>query len=173
MTTRLFYRSLVRLPAAQSLETTARAHRTGNPSASPCASMSLSISLAHSRLRESKSRLCEVTVFSRFSGVNLCYAIDLPALTIAALREHRIRQGYVREWAGSGWKGNDWNLVFTTSVGTPLDENRVLRRFQDRILRKSTVILSEETKRETATGMEDALNPLASSLATKTVSKPS
>jgi integrase len=54
--------------------------------------------------------------------------IDLPAVTIAALREHRIRQGLAREWAGSGWKGNNWDLVFTTSVGTPLDERGVLRR---------------------------------------------
>jgi integrase len=65
--------------------------------------------------------------------------IDLPAVTIAALREHRIRQQHAREWAGSGWKGNAWDLVFTTSVGTPLDERGVLRRFQERILVKAEV----------------------------------
>jgi integrase len=65
--------------------------------------------------------------------------IDLPAVTIAALREHQIRQQHAREWAASGWKGNRWDLVFTTSVGTPLDERAVLRRFQDRILKKAHV----------------------------------
>jgi integrase len=136
--------------------------------------------------------------------------IDMPAVTIAALRAHRIKQGHSEEWAGSGWKGNPWNLVFTTSIGTPLDERGVLRRFQERILPKAGVPkmrihdlrhsavailmaqgvdarsitellghssvaftlqvyghLMEETKRETATRMDDALNPVATSLATK------
>jgi len=65
--------------------------------------------------------------------------IELPAVTIAALGQHQVRQQHAREWAGSGWKGNDWNLVFTTGKGTPLDERGVLRRFQDRILKKAGV----------------------------------
>jgi len=48
--------------------------------------------------------------------------IDLPAVTIAALREHQIRQGHAKEWAGELWSGNRSNLVFTTTHGTPLDE---------------------------------------------------
>jgi integrase len=141
--------------------------------------------------------------------------IDLPAVTIAALREHRIRQEHAREWAGSGWAGNAWNLVFTTGKGTPLDERGVLRRFQDRILKNAGVPkmrihdlrhsavailmaqgvdarsiaellghssvaftlqvyghLMEETKRETASKMDHALSPVATSLATKTASRP-
>ena len=65
--------------------------------------------------------------------------IDLPAVTIAALRQHQIRQGHAQEWAGSGWVGNSWNLAFTTTKGTPLDERGVLRRFQDRILKNADV----------------------------------
>jgi integrase len=138
-------------------------------------------------------------------------------VTIAALREHRIRQEHAREWAGSGWTGNKWNLVFTTGKGSPLDERGVLRRFQERILVKASVPkmrihdlhhsavailmaqgvdarsitellghssvaftlqvyghLMEETKRDTVSKMDHALmSPVATSLATKTASKPS
>jgi integrase len=65
--------------------------------------------------------------------------IDLPAVTIAALRQHRIRQAHAQEWAGSAWTGNPWDLVFTTTKGTPLDERGVLRRFQERILKDAGV----------------------------------
>lgn len=65
--------------------------------------------------------------------------VEMPAVTIAALSEHLKIQGRAREWAGSGWKGNSLNLVFTTRIGTPLDERGVLRRFQERILPKAGV----------------------------------
>lgn len=65
--------------------------------------------------------------------------IDLPAVTIAALREHQLRQSHDQEWAGSGWAGSRWNLVFTTMKGTPLDERGVLRRFQERTLKNAGV----------------------------------
>ena len=32
--------------------------------------------------------------------------------------------------AGTGWKGNLWNLIFTSSIGTPLDERNVWRVFE-------------------------------------------
>jgi len=60
--------------------------------------------------------------------------IDLPAVTIAALKEHAERQRIAKEWASEDWKGNAWNLIFTSSTGTPLDERNVLRIFQDKIL---------------------------------------
>jgi integrase len=63
--------------------------------------------------------------------------INLPGVTIAALCEHAERQRQSREWAGTGWKGNPWNLIFTSSVGTPLDERNVLRIFQDKILKRA------------------------------------
>lgn len=61
--------------------------------------------------------------------------INLPAVTIAALSEHADRRRQAKEWAGTGWKGNPWNLIFTSSIGTPLDERNVLRIFLDRILK--------------------------------------
>jgi integrase len=63
--------------------------------------------------------------------------INLPAVTIAALSEHAKRQEQAEEWAGTGWKGNPWELIFTSSVGTPLDERNVLRIFQERVLTRA------------------------------------
>jgi integrase len=55
--------------------------------------------------------------------------VTLPAVAISALRHHEASQQRERAWAGAKWR-NDWNLVFTTKNGTPLDERGVLRRFQ-------------------------------------------
>jgi hypothetical protein len=41
-------------------------------------------------------------------------SIDLPAVTLAALSEHTLRQREAKEWAGTGWRSNEWNLVFTS-----------------------------------------------------------
>jgi integrase len=133
----------------------------------------------------------------------------LPAVAISALRYHQAQQQQERQWAGTRWRGNNWNLVFTTTAGTPLDERGVLRRFQKILkvaglpkmrihdLRHSAVAiliaqgvnikaisellghssvaftlqvyghLLEETKKETATMMDAALAPVATSVATK------
>jgi integrase len=59
--------------------------------------------------------------------------VTLPAVTISALRHRQAQQDEERQWAGSSWQ-NDWNLIFTTQDGKPLDERNVLRRFQEKIL---------------------------------------
>lgn len=59
--------------------------------------------------------------------------IPLPASVIEGLRGHRIRQLEERLALGARWKGNPFDLVFTTTVGTPLDGVKVTRRFQDRL----------------------------------------
>jgi integrase len=61
--------------------------------------------------------------------------LDLPSAVLNALRAHRVRQLEERLAAGVRWKGNDLNLVFETSVGTPLDGVKVTRRFQERLRR--------------------------------------
>ncbi|MBA2452911.1 MAG: site-specific integrase, partial [Chloroflexia bacterium] len=53
--------------------------------------------------------------------------IPLPAVTIDALRQHRVRQLEERLMLGGEW--NDHGLVFTTSLGTPLDARNVRRWF--------------------------------------------
>lgn len=53
--------------------------------------------------------------------------INLPAVAVAALRRHQVRQEQERAWAGSRWQ--EWGLVFTTTTGTPLDPPNVLKGF--------------------------------------------
>jgi len=55
-------------------------------------------------------------------------AIALPVQLVAALREHRVRQLEERLAAGSGWQ--DSGLVFTSSVGTPLEPRNLFRTFK-------------------------------------------
>ncbi|MGH3305231.1 MAG: site-specific integrase [Streptosporangiaceae bacterium] len=54
--------------------------------------------------------------------------LKLPAKAVAALRDHRLRQSEARLKAGPLWQ--DSNLVFTSSVGTPLDAHNVRRSFR-------------------------------------------
>ncbi len=56
--------------------------------------------------------------------------VALPAFVREALRAHRTRQLHDRLLAGSRWHDDPRALVFTTTVGTPLDGIAVTRRFQ-------------------------------------------
>ncbi|MEA2512758.1 MAG: hypothetical protein QOJ59_2245 [Thermomicrobiales bacterium] len=60
--------------------------------------------------------------------------INLPPVSVTALREHRLRQDQERSIAGPKW-GN-FNLVFPSSRGTPLDGSNVTHRLQ-RLLEES------------------------------------
>lgn len=55
-------------------------------------------------------------------------SIALASVTVEALREHRRRQLLAMAAAGSEWQ--DYDLVFCTSLGTPLNPNRVLAKFK-------------------------------------------
>jgi integrase len=55
-------------------------------------------------------------------------SIMLASITLETLKLHRIRQLEAKLQAGSAWKDND--LVFCTSLGTPLNPNWVLGRFK-------------------------------------------
>jgi integrase len=57
--------------------------------------------------------------------------IDLDALTLAALREHRKRQAAERLLMGGGWR--DHGLVFCRVDGGPLHPERFTRTFRDRV----------------------------------------
>ncbi|CCF84805.1 hypothetical protein NITHO_3980004 [Nitrolancea hollandica Lb] len=54
-------------------------------------------------------------------------AIKIPAVVRDALREHRVRQLRERLLAGQAWQ--EHGLVFTTTIGTPLDARNVVRQF--------------------------------------------
>lgn len=56
--------------------------------------------------------------------------VALPAIVAGGLRAQRTRQLTERLLAGSRWKDDPRGLVFTTSVGTPMDGIAVTRRFQ-------------------------------------------
>lgn len=55
-------------------------------------------------------------------------SLALPALTVAGLRAHRVRQLQARLVAGADWQ--DQGFVFTTPVGTPLDQSNVSKQFK-------------------------------------------
>lgn len=58
--------------------------------------------------------------------------IHLPSTLVDVLRRHKARQAEQRLAFGVGWGGRfaDEDLVFTTSIGTALDPNRVNRQVQ-------------------------------------------
>jgi integrase len=51
----------------------------------------------------------------------------LPAVTIDSLRRHRVRQLEARLVAGQAWR--DTGLVFTSTIGTPLEPRRLTSDF--------------------------------------------
>lgn len=51
-------------------------------------------------------------------------SVVLPAFSLAALQQHRLRQVDLRAGAGAGW--HDRDLVFCTSTGLPLNPNHVV-----------------------------------------------
>jgi integrase len=53
--------------------------------------------------------------------------IELPATCIAGLRAHKQRQEQERALAGSRWK--DTSHVFTSTIGTPIDDRKILKEF--------------------------------------------
>lgn len=55
-------------------------------------------------------------------------SIVLAPIVVALLKQHRARQVEARHKAGSEWQEHD--LVFCTSVGTPLNPNKVIARFK-------------------------------------------
>lgn len=56
--------------------------------------------------------------------------LPLPDGLVDTLRQHRTRQLEERLRAGGRWPA-EWDLVFCSTVGTPLDPRNVTKRFQD------------------------------------------
>ena len=53
--------------------------------------------------------------------------IEIPRVCVEPLRCHAERQQQERTWAGSRWK--EQSFVFTSTIGTPLDDRKVLSEF--------------------------------------------
>jgi integrase len=58
------------------------------------------------------------------------HSLRLPTVVLDALRRHQARQQEERSLAGTAWKGDD-RYVFTTPIGTPLEQRRLDRIFKD------------------------------------------
>lgn len=71
--------------------------------------------------------------------------LALPQRAVTALREHRKRQDQDRANAGTAWQ--EHGLVFTTTVGTPLDAANVRRAFR-RITAQAGLNPADWTPRE-------------------------
>ena len=56
--------------------------------------------------------------------------VALPQIVLGAIRVHRTRQRQERLLAGSRWHDDTRGLVFTSTIGTPMDGIAVTRRFQ-------------------------------------------
>jgi len=54
--------------------------------------------------------------------------VTMPAVVVSALRRHRVQQLQERLLAGSRW--HEWGLVFTSTIGTPMEARNVSHRFQ-------------------------------------------
>ena len=68
------------------------------------------------------SRLCEP------KSERSLRTVALPEVAVKGLKRHRNRQRKERLKAGSWW--NPSNLVFTSTIGTPLDERNVRKAFR-------------------------------------------
>ena len=62
--------------------------------------------------------------------------LEIPPVTVEALREHQVRQRQQRLLADSSWQ--EQKLIFTTRVGTPVDTTNVLYQFQE-ILKRAGI----------------------------------
>lgn len=56
-------------------------------------------------------------------------SIPMPNVVVTALREHRVRQLSERFAAGPAWD-TSWDLIFATTIGTPMDARNVSRAFE-------------------------------------------
>jgi integrase len=62
--------------------------------------------------------------------------IRVPSPLLAALRAHKVQQKADKLKAGKLWKGNEWDLIFTSEVGTAIDPRNINRNF-DLLLKKA------------------------------------
>ncbi len=56
--------------------------------------------------------------------------ISLPTMLVQSLRKHRTQQIEERLLLGEKWKGAAWGLVFTSTIGTPLDPRNLTDRYK-------------------------------------------
>jgi integrase len=62
----------------------------------------------------------------------------MPAMVADILSWHRIAQDRDRQLLGDDWKGSEWELVFTSSRGTPIDDANLGHEFR-KVLRRAGI----------------------------------
>ena len=81
--------------------------------------------------------------------------VRLPSVALNALRRHRVRQLQERLLAGSRWQ--ETGLVFTTSIGSLIDGNNLLRAFQRHLQRLGLPVMPFHGLRHSAATLMLAL----------------
>lgn len=61
--------------------------------------------------------------------------LPLPEALVVQLRSQRTRQREEHLLAGPRWEGQDWDLVFTNTLGGPLDARHLVRAFKAHLVR--------------------------------------
>jgi integrase len=80
------------------------------------------------RVRHSLRIVAGEPVFDEPKTARSRRVVPLPASALAALREQKDRQAFERARPGDRWR--EYGLVFTTSIGTPLERMNVTHRLQ-------------------------------------------
>ena len=79
------------------------------------------------RVSHAMQRVGKVATFIEPKTARSRRTINLPTFAVEALRVQRVRQNERRLFHGPDWA--DWNLVFSSSIGTPLNPSNVIHRF--------------------------------------------
>ena len=79
------------------------------------------------RVSHAMQRVGKVPTFIEPKTARSRRTINLPAFAVDALRVQRERQNERRLFHGPAWQ--DWGLVFSSSIGTPLNPSNVIHRF--------------------------------------------
>lgn len=96
--------------------------------------LTISRALQRTRRRRNGDDSGEWFVFGHPKTDGSRRTIELPPVTVDALRRHKESQGVFSSLAGAAWR--DQNLVFTTRIGTPLDTSNILHNFH-RVLKSA------------------------------------
>ncbi len=81
-------------------------------------------------VRHALQRVNSVLILVEPKSATSRRVVALPLIVLVALRVHGTRQREDRLLAGSRWHDDPRGLVFTTTIGTPMDGIAVTRRFQ-------------------------------------------
>ena len=102
-------------------------------------------------LRQIKYKPGELLIFSDLKTKYSRRTVDLGASTLGQLRVHQERQWLEKTAMGEGWANND--LVFTTTVGTPIYPRNMLREFKTQLERAGLQEIRFHDLRHTAAAL--------------------